>query len=130
MAEGKILIVDDDPDAIEFVKAVLEEAGYEVAAAGDGEAGLAAARDGKPDLILLDVQMPGKDGFEVFTDVRQDPELRAIPVVMLTGVAEKTGLSFSAEDMGEFLGEEPNAYVEKPVDPETLTQVVREVLAG
>ena len=126
----KILVVDDEPDAVEFVKTVLEEAGYEVAAAGDGEAGLRAAREQKPDLLVLDVQMPGKTGFEVFSELRQDEALRDIRVVMLTGVAEKTGLRFSGEQMGDYLGHEPDAYVEKPVDPQVLQETVRRVLGG
>ena len=81
----KVLVVDDEPDAVEFVQAVLEEAGYEVAGAADGEAGLEAARAQVPDLVILDVQMPGKDGFTVFAEMRKDPELAGIPVVMLTG---------------------------------------------
>ncbi len=125
----KILVVDDEPDAVEFVKVALEEAGYEVAGASNADEGLAAARANPPDLIILDVQMPGKDGFTAFTEIQADPQLKAIPVVMLTGVGERLGLSFSSEDMGEYLGEEPAAYVEKPVDPEALQETVRSLLA-
>jgi DNA-binding response OmpR family regulator len=129
-AQRKILVMDDEPDAVEFVKAVLEEAGYAVVSAPDGEAGLRAARDQKPDLIILDVQMPGKDGFTVFADLRADAGLRRVPVVMLTGVGERLGISFSAQDMGDYLGQEPDAYVEKPVDPQVLQDTVRDLLIG
>ena len=125
----KVLVVDDEPDAVEFVQAVLEEAGYEVAGAADGVAGLEAARAQAPDLVILDVQMPGKDGFTVFAEMRKDPELAGIPVIMLTGVGERMGISFSAEAMGDYLGEEPDAYVEKPVDPDILQSTVRDLLA-
>ena len=127
-AKAKVLVVDDEPDAVEFVRAVMEEAGYQVVTASDGVEGLEKAAKEKPDLVLLDVQMPRKDGFVAFTEMRQDPQLKAIPVVMLTGVGERTGIRFSAEDMGDYLGEEPDAYVEKPVDPEVLQETVRKLL--
>jgi two-component system NtrC family sensor kinase len=125
----KVLVVDDEPDAVEFVKIVLEEAGYEVVSAFDGEAGMAVAREEAPDLIILDVQMPKKDGFATFAEMAQDAELGEIPVVMLTGISEKSGMPFSGQDMGEYFGKEPAAYVEKPVDPETLQQTVKKLLS-
>lgn len=126
----KILVVDDEPDAVEFVRTVMEEAGYDVISASGGIEGLEKARAEMPGLVILDIQMPGKDGFSTFTDMRKDPELKGIPVVMLTGVGERIGIRFSASDMGEYLGEEPEAYVEKPVDPEALQQTVERVLGG
>ena len=95
----KILVVDDEPDAVAGVTAMLEAGGYSVRSASDGEAGLAAARKEKLDLIILDIQMPGKGGFETFTELRDDNSLKGIPVVFLTGVGEKTGIRFSAEDL-------------------------------
>jgi len=126
----RILVVDDEPDAVEFVRAILEDAGYEVASAPNGDEGVKAARAVKPSLVILDVQMPGKDGFSAFADMRKDPELKGIPVVMLTGVRKRLGIQFSSQDMGEYLGEEPNAYVEKPVDPNVLQETVRRLLGG
>jgi CheY-like chemotaxis protein len=126
---AKVLVVDDEPDAVEFVKIVLEEAGYQVVSAFDGEAGIATARAESPDLVILDVQMPVKDGFATFAEMAQDAELGDIPVVMLTGISEKTGLPFSGEDMGQYFGKEPAAYVEKPVDPAILQQTVENLLA-
>lgn len=129
MSDKRILIVDDEEDCISFAKAVLEDSFANISSASDGEAGLAAARSEKPDLIILDVEMPKKDGFQVFQELQQDEATRGIPVVMLTGIAEKTGLRFSQAEMGEFFGHEPKAYVEKPVDPETLKSTVEKVLA-
>jgi len=130
MSDGKtVLIVDDEPDAIEIVETMLSEiAGVAVISATDGDSGLAKVRESKPDLVILDVQMPGKSGFDVFTELRQDDATKDLPVIMLTGVAEKTGLRFSADDMAEFLGKEPEAYIEKPVDPATLQATVSRVL--
>lgn len=128
--KGTVLVVDDEADAVEFVRTALEEAGYEVAAASNADEGLAIARTTQPRLVIMDVQMPGKDGFSAFAEMSRDPRLRTIPVVMLTGVGGRLGISFSAQQMGDFLGEEPAAYVEKPVDPGVLQQTVQDVLGG
>jgi len=128
--KAKVLVVDDEPDAVEFVQAVLEEAGYEVISAADGESGLAAARAESPDVVILDVQMPGKDGFTVFAEMAKDEALGSVPVIMLTGVGERIGINFSAEAMGEYYGAEPAAYVEKPVEPAALQEAVRQVLSA
>ena len=90
--------------------------------------GLEKAKEATPDLIVLDVQMPGKDGFAVFKDLKDGPGTKDIPVIMLTGVAGKVGISFSSKDMGSLVGAEPEAYVEKPVDPKTFQQTVSKVL--
>jgi len=124
-----ILIVDDEPDAIDIVESMLSEIGeFNILTANDGRTGEKKAREAKPDLIILDVQMPGKPGFYVFHDLRKDEATKDIPVVMLTGIAEKTGTRFSASDMGDHLGEEPDAYLEKPVAPEVLQKTVRQLL--
>jgi len=125
----KVLIVDDEADARAFVQAVLEDEGYALLTAEDGQAGLEAVRRERPDLIILDVQMPRKDGFQVFHDLRRDAETKSIPVIMLTGVADRLGLGASAEAMGEYFGSEPEAYIEKPIAPEGLKETVRRLLS-
>ena len=130
MVGKKILIVDDEPDAVEFVKAVLENDHTSVISARNGEAGLELAKAERPDLIILDVQMPKKDGFTAFAELRANEETKEIPVIMLTGVGDATGVKFSKSDMGDFLGMEPDAYVEKPVDSEVLERTVRQLLGG
>ncbi|NIA22371.1 MAG: response regulator [Anaerolineaceae bacterium] len=124
----KVLVVDDESDAREFVRAIMEPEGWEVAEAADGVAGLEQARQLKPDLIVLDVQMPEKSGFVVFSELIEDPQTRDCKVVMLTGVREKSGLGFSSSDMGEFVGREPDAYVEKPIDPLAFKRVIKQVM--
>jgi CheY-like chemotaxis protein len=126
----KVLVVDDEPECREFVRAILEPDGWEVAEAADGAAGLAQAKALRPDLIVLDVEMPKRSGFDVFKELAEDPALARTRVVMLTGVAEKTGLRFSAEDMAGFLGREPDAYVEKPIDPAAFQRVIARVTGG
>lgn len=124
----KILIADDEPDCIDFVRETLADTPHEVVAAHDGREALALARDQKPDLLILDVQMPEKGGFEVFSELRADKNLGRAPVIMLTGVAQKTGIGFSAADMGQYLGSEPDAYLEKPIEPFLLKQTVDRLL--
>jgi len=132
MAESRkatILVVDDEPDAVEFIKAVMEEAGHEVVSASNGAEGLKTALAQSPDLIILDVQMPGEDGFTTFARMRKRSELEGVPIVMLTGVGEKLGLRFSAETAGQYVGDEPDDYIEKPVEPGVLQEKVRKLLA-
>jgi CheY-like chemotaxis protein len=85
----KILIVDDDIDFVETTKTVLESKPYEVVVAHEGEEGLKKAREEKPDLILLDVIMPVKDGFTAAEQIKKDPQLSKIPVLMLTAFSSK-----------------------------------------
>lgn len=126
----KVLIVDDEPDVREFVQAVLEDHGYEFVTAADGEEGLAKAKSEAPDLAILDVQMPKKDGFRLFTDLRGDDATKSMPVIMLTGIGGRLGMKFGADDMGEYLGAKPEAYIEKPIDPEKLVETVKELIGG
>jgi len=125
-----VLVVDDESDARAFVRAIMEPDGWQVTEAFDGVDGLKQAKALKPDLMVLDVQMPRKGGFELFSDLIQDPAMQNIKVIMLTGVAERTGLRFSGKEMGDFLGKEPDAYVEKPIDPEVFKRTVQKVAGG
>ena len=126
----KVLIADDEADVRAFVEAVLEVDGYQFVTAADGEAALKAARAEAPDLVVLDVQMPKKDGFQVFSELRRGGETRSIPVIMLTGVGERLGIGFGSREMGEYLGSEPEGYIEKPIDPDLLRSTVSKVLGG
>lgn len=116
--KAKILLVDDDVDFVESTKTILESKPYEVIVAKNGEEGLRRAREDKPDLILLDVIMPVKDGFTAAEQLKKDPELRKIPTLMLTGFAEK-GLETSIPVSRGF-DLETEDYIDKPVTPEEL----------
>jgi two-component system alkaline phosphatase synthesis response regulator PhoP len=122
----KILLIDDDPDFIEATKTILESKPYEVIVAFAGDEGLKKARAESPDLVLLDIIMPGTDGFSAAEQFKKDPELSKIPVVMLTSYAERRagtgipvskGLQLEAED-----------YIEKPVSPEELFGIIEKNL--
>ena len=129
MADCKILIVDDNEDMIEIVRSAVERDGARILTARNGEAGLKLAREQLPNLIILDVQMPKKDGFATFAELRAEDATRGIPVIMLTAMGKSTGVHFSKAAMGDLLGVEPEAYVEKPVDPAKLSEIVDKVLA-
>lgn len=124
----KVLVVDDDQSATAFVRAALEQEKYEVMGVGDGLAGLSQARQSPPDLIILDVYMPRQPGFYTLRDLKDDPKTRNIPVIMLTGVGKRLGTTFSSQDIYDFLGIEPDIYLEKPVDPMFLRRVTDRLL--
>jgi len=131
MGDGaKILIADDEQDCIDFVREALADLPHEVLSARDGEEALQVARDQAPQLIILDVQMPKINGFDVFRQLRSDEKLASVPVIMLTAVTGRTGIPFSAEDMGQFMGSEPDAYIDKPIEPVVLRQAVQRLLKG
>ena len=118
MANAKILVVDDEPSILNLVTAYLKPEGYEVYTAEDGPAGLKAARAYKPDLIVLDVMLPGMDGVEVLTRLRRESD---VYVILLTAKTEETdrvvGLTIGADD-----------YVTKPFSPRELVARIKSAL--
>lgn len=126
----QVLVVDDDESAVVFVHTALDPQDYEVEGVSDGLAGLSRAQDKVPDLIILDVYMPRQVGFYTLQDLKADPRTKHIPIVMLTSVGKRMGITYSTQDLYDFLGIEPDAYLEKPVDPMFLRQVVDRLLGS
>ncbi|MFC1453173.1 response regulator [Verrucomicrobiota bacterium] len=126
--QKKLLIADDEADVHEFLHAVLERDGLVFIDAADGEEAVNKALAESPDLVILDVQMPKKDGFRVFAELQANEATKSIPVVMLTAVSARTGVKVDGKDMGSFLGKEPAAYVDKPIDPDKISEVVESLL--
>ena len=120
--KAKILLVDDDPDLINATRTILESNLYEVIVAQEGEEGLRKAREEKPDLIILDVIMPVKDGFTAAEQLKSDPELAKIPVVMLTSFSSKGQQTSIPRSRGLDLDTED--YLDKPISPDELLKVV------
>lgn len=118
----KILVVDDEPDLVNYLSTFLEDEGYEVFTAPDGRRALAAARAKSPDLITLDITMPGISGIEVLTTLRRDPELAHIPVIVITGVA---GFDQQTSYRGV---RPPEAFMQKPMNLEMLSAHVERLL--
>jgi len=117
----RILIVDDESDMSMLLKARLSSEGFDVEVAADGIEGLRQARQNPPHLVLLDIMMPGKDGYSTLLELKQDEELRGIPVVILTAKPGMRDL-FEAEGV--------HGYVTKPFESDILIRTIREALAN
>ena len=115
-----VLIIDDEED-IQLITAFrLKKAEYTVVSAGDGATGLAALRDGGADLVLLDISLPGKSGLEICREIKADPALRGIPVILFSASVE------NIEDHRRKAGAE--AFLIKPFETENLLKTVAELL--
>lgn len=124
MASKRILVVDDEPDVIQIVSAVLKTKGYEVETGTDGQACLDAVSRRRPDLVLIDLMMPIVSGLEVVRRLRRDDELKTIPIIVMSAAAKESGKS---EDFfREGLGIED--FIAKPFDPLALLGRVEAVL--
>lgn len=122
MAKKLVCIVDDDADIREIYQRKFKREEFDVVLAEDGEKGLAVIRDRKPDIILLDIQMPAMDGFDVMEALREDPELSKIPVVVLSNVDDER----TFKRIGAF---ETRFYLIKSLTtPQKAVDIVREVL--
>ncbi len=130
----KILIVDDDPDIVLFLSTVLKDNGYHTIEATNGQEGLEIVRIEHPDLILLDLMMPKKSGISLLSDLKNDPDSKKIPIIMVTGVSGETGHDLASFFKGSSTGDQdskamiPEGYLEKPVDPEKLLGMVKKLL--
>ena len=123
----KILVVDDDPDLVEATSMILKSMKYDVIAAYGGIEGLAKARAEKPDLIVLDVMMPDKDGYTVCKELKADPVLCDIPVLLLTAVVSHISTTRFSHQMG--METEADDYIDKPVEPGELAKRIEVLLS-
>ena len=128
MGQGRILIIDDDPDITEAMTVVLENKGYAVASAADGSAGMEQVQAQRPDLIILDVMMrTSQEGFELSRQLKGSAEYKDIPILMLTAVKDKTGLDFKST-AGDESWLPVEAFLDKPVKPDVLLEKVASLL--
>ncbi len=118
----KILIVDDEPNIVISLEFLIKKEGFTVAVAADGEEALAKVTEFSPDLILLDVMMPKKSGFEVCEALRADPQQSGLKIIMLTAKGRDT-------EMAKGLALGADAYMTKPFSTKDLIARIREVLA-
>src|ERR1700704_6597634 len=123
-AQGaSILVVDDDPEIVTMLTTRLGHRGYKVSSAGDGHRALELARREKPDIVLLDVMMPGKSGWEVARALKQDPVTQDIKIVMVTAIGEQVN-----EITSPLSG--ADAHIEKPFEFERLERVISGLLTS
>ena len=120
-----ILVVDDDPDAREFLTTVLQDNGFTTATANDGTEAIAMIEKSPPDLVALDITMPEKSGVAVYRRLKEDDQLKAIPVIVVTGISD---------DFKKFISSRrqvppPEGYISKPVDHEQFLKMVKDLLA-
>ena len=120
---NKILVVDDEPNIVLSLEFLMKQAGFQVRTAADGEAALAAVAAELPDLVLLDVMMPRKNGCEVCQAIRANPDWQAVRIIMLTAkgreVEREKGLALGADD-----------YITKPFSTQEVVERVRELLTS
>jgi CheY-like chemotaxis protein len=118
----RVLVVDDDPTILRLLQVNLEMEGHEVLTAGDGHEALERLREGAPEVVLLDVMMPGLDGWQVCERIRADPDLATTPVVILSARAQQSDLERGAQAGAD-------AYITKPFDPLELVELVERLAA-
>jgi len=136
----RILVIDDEQDARAYLKAILDEEGYETITAADGEEGLNKVQENPPRLILLDLMMPKKSGVKFLNEIREDEQLKEVPIVVVSGARQVTGVDMKhyleeqpfKERKKEVLGVDiditPEAYLEKPIDPAELLATVKKFI--
>ena len=128
----KVLIVDDEPNVVSYLEMLLQDSGYDTVTAGDGSAALDMVRKEKPDLVSLDISMPKASGTRFYKEVKTDPDLASIPVVIVTAV---TGYGGDERGYEKFLSRSsmvppPEAFFPKPIEREEFLAKVKELLAS
>jgi len=117
----KILVIDDEEDIQKLLKIRLEQEGFTVVTAGDGERGIQTAELEKPDIIIMDIMMPNMDGYSCLKEVRKSQKIKDTPVLMLSGKEEE-----KIRDLFAF--QKISGYVEKPFELDTLVMKIKEIL--
>ena len=118
---ASILVVDDDPEIVTMLSTRLTKRGYKVSTASDGHKAIETAKRERPDVVLLDVMMPGKSGWEVARALKQDPVTQGVKIVMVSAIGEKTN-EITAPIYGA------DAHVDKPFEFEALEKVIAKLL--
>jgi two-component system phosphate regulon response regulator PhoB len=129
MDKAKIMVIDDEEDVVTFLTTLLEENGYTTCWALDGVEGMEKIQKERPDLICLDLLMPEKTGIILYREIRKDPSLKEIPVIMITGFAAP---EYPLIDFKRFISKRsippPEVFMEKPIDREALLRAIEETL--
>ena len=118
---ARVLVIDDEPEITEIVETFLEESGYEVSVENSSANAVTKAKAVKPDVILLDIMMPGTDGYDICQELKQDPEFSDVPIIFLTGKDR-------ADDQGRSFKSGGDMFIKKPFSCERLLEIVNIVL--
>ena len=119
----RVLVVDDEPHIVRLIQVNLERQGYQVETANNGAVALAKIKDNRPDLLVSDVMMPEMDGFELLANVRRDPLLMDLPVIMLTAKAQDTDVMTGYKTGADM-------YLTKPFNPAELIAFAKRILSS
>ena len=127
----KILVVDDEPNVVAYLETLLQDNGYDTVSAANGLEGMEKVRSEKPDLVTLDISMPEESGIRFYRDIKADPDLAGIPIVIVTGV---TGYGYKPEDFQKFISSRkkippPDGFIPKPIDRDELMKGVTSLLS-
>jgi len=125
-ARKTILIVEDEPDTVTYLSALLEDAGYNTVAAEDGDRALDTVKASRPDLITLDITMPNKSGVRFYRDMKESNEWKGIPIIIVTGVSTEFEKFISSRRQVP----PPEGYVSKPIDKERMLALIKEHLGS
>jgi two-component system, OmpR family, phosphate regulon response regulator PhoB len=129
MSTKTAVVIDDEIDLTTYLTTILENDGFIVKSANDAVTGEQLIKEVSPDIILIDLMMPGRTGIQLFSRLRTDDKTKDIPLVMVTGIKEQTGIDWG-EIVDRYKTRRPDGFVEKPIDPERLLGVVHGALAG
>ncbi len=131
-SKKKILIVDDEPAVVSYLEMLLRDNGYETVSAVDGREGMEKVRQDRPDLVTLDISMPEASGARFYKDMKQDPELASVPIVIVTAI---TGFDGDPYAYKKFLGSlrsvpDPEGFLPKPIERDELLKTIQKLLSG
>ena len=122
-----VLIIDDEPDVAAYLEMLLQDNGYDTLKAGDGKEGFTVAQREKPDLVLLDINMPEESGVRFYRQMKEDKELKTTPIIIVTAL---TGYGYDPEGFHKFIRSRkkvppPEGFMSKPVDTAELLELVK-----
>ena len=127
VARKHVLVIDDEPDISSYIASILEGSQYSVQTANSAMEGETIMRNRRPDLILLDLMMPGRTGIQFFVRLKGNDETKDIPLIMVTGIKDKLNIDWQ-EIVSKLKARVPDGFVEKPIEPVHLMNVVEDVL--
>lgn len=123
MPKKKILVIDDAPDTVAFLSAWLKDHGFEICSASDGNTGFTTILREKPDLILMDVKMPGQTGSQLYRELKSTDIICKIPVIFVTGLSKFDLFGSDCEPLPK-----PEGHLEKPIDLDALSTLINTIL--